>query len=50
MKIERLLVIILLMVLMGTAAYHKLLGEFPPEWFVRKFDNTFISAIPNGLK
>ena len=37
------------MVLMGTAAYHKLLGDFPPEWFVRKFENTFFGAIPSGL-
>jgi len=49
MKIERLLILILLIVLMGTAAYHKLLGDFPPEWFIRKFEATFFAAIPGGL-
>jgi hypothetical protein len=46
---ERLLILILLIVLMSTAAYHKILGDFPPEWFVRKFEGTFFGAIPGGL-
>jgi hypothetical protein len=49
MKLERLLIQIMFTVLLGTAAYHKLIGEIPPNWFLNKFSSSFLSAIPFGL-
>ncbi len=49
MKLERLLLIVLFGFLSGIPAYHKLVGEFPPAWFVKKFEPSFFGSIPYGL-
>jgi hypothetical protein len=49
MKKERLLLFILYAVFIGTAAYHKLTGNIPPDWFLSKFESTFLNKIPGGI-
>jgi hypothetical protein len=33
----------------GIPAVHKLLGDFPPEWFQRSFEPSVFGKIPNGV-
>jgi hypothetical protein len=48
MKKERLLLFVLYALFIGTAAYHKLTGNIPPDWFVSKFESTFLNILPSG--
>jgi hypothetical protein len=36
-------------VIFGVAAYHKIIGDFPPDWFVNKFQNTFLGFFDFGV-
>ena len=49
MKLERFLILLLFALLSGVPAYHKLVGQFPPDWFVKKFELTFFGSLPYGL-
>ena len=49
MKFERLILLVLFSMLSGVPAYHKLVGDFPPEWFIKKFEPSFFGWIPYGL-
>lgn len=49
MKLERLLIFILIISLAGVAAIHKVLSFFPPNWFITKFQDSFLGSIPGGI-
>lgn len=49
MKQRQTLILLLLILVLLVPALHKLSGEFPPEWFEAKFQNTFIGKVPSGL-
>ena len=46
---ERICIYLLYTLLGSVAAYHKLNGNIPPQWFFEKFQNTFLHTIPYGL-
>lgn len=46
---ERICIYLLYTLLSSVAAYHKLNGNIPPQWFFEKFQNTFLNSIPYGL-
>ena len=48
-KLEKLLILIILAVLTGTPFLHKVLGQFPPDWFIGKFDKSLIALVPGGV-
>ena len=45
----RFLLLLTLLFLTGIPGVHKLLGDYPPEWFVGLFKDSVIGAIPGGL-
>ena len=47
--LKKLLTLILLTLLLGVAAIHKVIGEIPPEWFVGKFSKSLIGKVPGGI-
>lgn len=49
MKVERSLIFILFISLAGVAAIHKVLSSIPPNWFVTKFQDSFLGDIPGGI-
>lgn len=49
MKFERLLIFILFISLAGVAAIHKVVSSVPPNWFVNKFQDSFLGSFPGGI-
>jgi hypothetical protein len=43
------LIYLLMTCVAGIPAVHKLLGDFPPEWFQRSFEPSVFGKIPNGV-
>jgi hypothetical protein len=43
------LIYLLMTCVAGIPAVHKLLGDFPPEWFQRSFEPSLFGKIPNGV-
>lgn len=43
-------IIFIYAVLFGTAAYDKWKSLSTPEWFIKQFENTFISRLPGGAR
>ena len=48
-NIERLLITLLLLLVAGIPAIHKLMGDIPPEWFQNKFGKSLIGMAPGGI-
>ena len=49
MRYDRHLITLLLILVSGIPAIHKLSGAFPPEWFQAKFGASFLGALPAGI-
>ena len=45
-----LLIQLLFLSLAGITALQKITGAFVPEWFIKKFENTLIGAVPYGIE
>jgi hypothetical protein len=43
------LIYLLMTCVAGIPAVHKVLGDFPPEWFQRSFEPSVFGKIPNGV-
>jgi len=46
---RKLLILVLLIVVLGVPAIHKILGDFPPAWFNQKFSGSLIGKVPFGI-
>jgi hypothetical protein len=42
-------ILLILIIIIGVPAIHKLTGDFVPNWFYNKFSNSLINKIPNGI-
>lgn len=47
--IKKQLSLLLITIILLLAGLHKLNGTIPPDWFIGKFEKTFIGQIPGGL-
>lgn len=47
---ESIIIIVLMIFLSGLPALQKISGQFPPEWFVKKFTPTILGQIPFGIE
>lgn len=50
MKLDRLFIQFIFVCLAGLTAIHKLTLPFPPNWFVKKFEQSIIQQIPFGIE
>jgi hypothetical protein len=50
MKAKKILSLLLLIVISLLPAVSKVTGDFPPSWFLKKFDDTILDLIPYGLE
>jgi hypothetical protein len=48
-KIDKLLILLLMIALSLITALHKFTGDLPPEWFVKQFSSSLIGKIPFGI-
>ncbi len=46
---KKILILIILIVIIGVPAIHKLSGDFIPSWFYNKFSGSLINKIPFGI-
>lgn len=46
---RRHLILILLIIILLIPGIHKLTDQFPPEWFIGKFQDSIIGKVPGGL-
>ena len=47
---KKILTTLLLIIVLGVPAIHKITGPYPPDWFLNKFVDSIINQIPFGLK
>lgn len=46
---KKIIALLLLIIVLFLPAISKLSSDIPPEWFLKKFDDTILNAIPSGL-
>jgi hypothetical protein len=47
--IRKSIILLLLILLLFIPALHKITADMPPDWFIRKFENSWIAVLPSGL-
>lgn len=50
MKTEKRFILLILFFLVALPGIHKLIGPIPPPWFITKFQLSFLTQLPGGLK
>lgn len=45
---RRILIVVAISLIIGTAGIHKVMGPIPPDWFMAKFENSLLGIVPFG--